>query len=406
MNTDIRELLDKWNKNISDDEYMNTFMYGDLRINNDMNANVNKQSQNVMNDIQNQYVENSNELNTIGEKMKYNVIYDVDPEYDLSNVDVESIQYEYKIQSILETSEIEFSKNTRIHIVPFVFMKCRDKHPFLAYLSYLQDSKSIDVKDSDNDSKDNNNKQNEKTFVFPHITLEQYQDMFKNNENEKMNIQTCSDMYFKKLFNKQMKTIGYLKHDEFSEYFMFYDLTNKIDDLVFKEYRRTYNWKWISTGDILYSGKVMFYDIHTNIISLFRKRKELIYVYLNDKYYMLPLTLYTVSEIEGDNNFKYPISRSKDENTTFMYDFFTMDAIMNKFKDSEIHIGRYFVFFRKVFISNKFISIIETEEGTTHFDNFDCIIDNVDGKGIYQIKSNEQFMFIDSNFYSYNNTNE
>lgn len=408
MNTDIRELLDEWNKNVGDDDYMNSFMYGDIRRNTDKDDIIEQQTEDVMDKIKDEYKENARELNTLESKTKYNVIYDVDPEYHLSQVDGTNIQYEYKVGTILKQDEIEFTKNMRIHIVPFVFSKCRGKHPFLSYLTYTQVEKSIQMKNEidKQDEKYQNESGSVGTLVFPHLTIDQYKETFKESRDDKSSIQTSSDEYFQKLFKRNMKNIGYLKHNEYNEYFMFYDFTNRIDDLVFKNYRRSYKWKWISSGDIMYSGKVLDYDIHSTIISLFKRYKELLYVFLNDKYYMLPLTLYSISDMEEDNNFKYPLSISRDENTRFMYEFFNEDGIMRKRKDGAVHIGRYFVFYRKVFVGDKKKGIQEIENNNIYLDNFDCIIDNINGKGIVQLKSNEQFMFIDSNFYSVNIINE
>lgn len=410
MNTDIRELLDEWNKNVGDEERMNSFMYGDVRGDTvDDDSITNQQTQEVKSKIKEEYKEDSRELSTFDSKTKYNIIYDVDPEYDLAQVDGNKLRYEYKVGNILKNDEIEFTTTVRIHIVPFLFSKCRGKHPFLSYLAYTQIGKSVKMKSDDKVEEGTNQieegKINSGSLVFPHINLDQYKNMFTNNE-DKRSIQSSGDEYFQKLFKRKMKTIGYLKHSDYNEYFLFYDFTDRIDDLVFKDYRRSYKWKWISSGDIMYSGKVLDYDIHSTIISTFRRYKELIYVYLNKKYYMLPLTLYSISDMEDDNNFKYPMSRSRDENTTFMYDFFNEEGIKKKRKDGDIHIGRYFVFYRKVFISNTNMGIDYIEKNNIYLDNFDCIIDNVDGNGMIQLKSNEQFMFVDSNFYSANTINE
>lgn len=415
MNTDIRELLDEWNKHVGDDEYVNSFMYGDIRkdIKKDIdNDDINRQNDKVAEKIKEEYKEDSRELDTIESKTKYNVIYNVDPEHDSSHVDGDKAQYEYKIADILKKDQIEFTTNMRIHIVPFVFSKCMDKHPFLSYLTYTQIEKSMKMKKEGDKDKDETNK-NETgniysgSLVFPHLTLDQYKKTF-TDKVDKAYIQTSGDKYFQNLFKRKMNTIGYLKHIDYNEYYLFYDFTDRIDDLVFKNYRRSYKWKWISAGDIMYSGKVLNYNIHSTILSMFKRYKELLYVYLNDKYYMLPITLYSVSDVEEDNNFKYPLSKIRDENTTFMYDFFTEDGIrgiLSK-KDRDIHIGRYFVFYRKVFIGNEKLGINTIEQTNTYLDNFDCMVDNINGNGIIQLMSNEQFMFVDSNFYSINNINE
>lgn len=423
MNKGIRELLENWNNNIRIDETLDSSVVtGNIR--DELYPDENKETE-LQDKIVNEYVGQSNYV-SMNEKMKYNIIYDIDQEHDIENVKNGNIPYEYKVKDILKTDDVEFSDNMRIYIVPFAMTFCRDKHPFLSYLTYIQNKKEIDIKniqnkddEERNENKDENenekssdNKNENSILIFPHLTREQYKKLENINDNkEKITIQKAGESYFNSLFGYNIDTLGYIKDTDYNEYYLFYDLTNELDEIVFQEYRRNYKWKWISTGEIMYTKKVLEHSIFEPIVSIFGRYKELIYVFLNSQMYMLPLTLYNISNVELDNNVKYPITKIREEDekeqSTFLYSFLRIDDLNNVNVDEKLHISRYFVFYRKVFIKTKSFSLNEKYD-EIYFDNFDCFIDNgsdeFDKDNYNQkrvsLKSNEQFMFVDSNFYS------
>lgn len=326
-----------------------------------------------------------------------------------------------KIPTLLENKRYEkFVQNTRLYIVPFCFINHNYEHPFLSYYMYVQQQKQFDIKGSKRDSdkppdiqieNGSSKLQNERTEIsikddvnkdmvtFPHITLNEYNNIFNTDNNDmndadnELDIKVAGDKYFKYLFGRDIETIGYIRDPGYNEIFIFYDMSKDLKKLHVEDYRKNHKWKWASSGEILHERKVMQYDIYGPILQLFLNNKDLLYVYTEDDIpYSLPVSLYKLTNIELDNNFKAPLK----ENSVFG-PYFKFEKSWKFFKKEQgLHIARYFVFFRYIFMSH---TDVENKKDI-YIDYYDA----VSHKEHILLKSEEQIMFIDCQLNSTVNT--